>query len=259
MADVNTTYTIDRSKREQNVRLISHADRKNRGKDKPTERRFWRDTIHIGYVRRPYVCTCASRLCETLAAADKCLPRFWQRRTVIQITNNTPPLTFYPTPEDKLQPTWDGPRARDYPPLTATTSSDHSSWCNRVSWTRLIPVVARPLGRHTELTRRSVFMDQARPDIPRKRAGADRFLSPPLSTVCSPLAYLVVALFLFLIPRRGGLINETGQAKHYYLLYNARTHWRGNVCSLLDYIPRGAVKSAEGTWTVNFESRSRPR
>lgn len=44
--------------------------------------------------------------------------------TVIQITNNTPPLTFYPTPEDKLQPTWDG-RARDYPPPFPFVAAAH--------------------------------------------------------------------------------------------------------------------------------------
>lgn len=54
-----------------------------------------------------------TNLAGTLTA-DKCLPRFWQRRTVIQITNNTPPSTFYPTPGDKLLPTWDG-LARNYP------------------------------------------------------------------------------------------------------------------------------------------------
>lgn len=123
------------------------------------------------------------------------------RCTVIQITNNTPPLTFYPTPEDKLQPTWDG-RARDYPPSPPSyrcfppsrhrASSNYSSWGNRVSWTRLIPVVARPLGRHTELTRRSVFMDQARPDIPRKR----RQIVPSFSFF-SPLS---LTLFLALFP-----------------------------------------------------------
>lgn len=171
-------------------------------------RHFWRNIRFYVYVC-VYVCVrvYVSRLeAATLAAADKCLPRFWQRCTVIQITNNTPPLTFYPTPEDKLQPTWDG-RARDYPPFSPLSplsspssrhraSSNYSSWGNRVSWTRLIPVVARPLGRHTELTRRSVFMDQARPDIPRKRRQRSFHLSPFFSlslslsrsfpSVCSP-------------------------------------------------------------------------
>lgn len=109
-------------------------------------------------------------------------------------------------------------------------SSNYSSWGNRVSWTRLIPVVARPLGRHTELTRRSVFMDQARPDIPRKR----RQIVPSSSLSLSPF-FSLFSLRLFASPRLasprrcfffllhgGGLINETGQARHYYLLYSAR-------------------------------------
>lgn len=126
------------------------------------------------------------------------------RCTVIQITNNTPPLTFYPTPEDKLQPTWDG-RARDYPPLSPLfppgrhrASSNYSSWGNRVSWTRLIPVVARPLGRHTELTRQSVFMDQARPDIPRKRRQIVPSLSPShVLALFPPSVRLASSMFLF--------------------------------------------------------------
>lgn len=55
-----------------------------------------------------------TNLAVALIAPDRCLPRFWQRHTVIQITNNTPPSTFYPTPGDKLPATRDG-LARNYP------------------------------------------------------------------------------------------------------------------------------------------------
>lgn len=34
-------------------------------------------------------------------------------------------------------------------------------------------------------------------------------------------------------------------------------HWRGNVSSLPSITARNAAKFAEGTWTINFHSRSR--
>lgn len=60
--------------------------------------------------------------------------------TVIQITNNTPPLTFYPTPEDKLQPTWDG-RARDYPSVPPPRPPPTTAALLTLSLSRCIPRV----------------------------------------------------------------------------------------------------------------------
>lgn len=68
-------------------------------------------------------------------------------------------MTFYPTPEDKLQPTSGleiipspalSSLSRSSPRLLPRTVDIHTlsspRVCNRMSWTRLIPVVARPLG-----------------------------------------------------------------------------------------------------------------
>lgn len=77
-------------------------------------------------------------------------------------------------------------------------------------------------------------MDQARPDIPRR---STRRIVPslPLALFLSPSVRLASRRRFFFFLHGGGLINETGQAKHYYLLYSGAAHWRGNVSSSLDY------------------------